>query len=281
MPTGDDITQNPPPIEWGATYDGVVEAAALGYALSIDQLNDVLDDANTIADIDAGQLWSPDRVSADMAETLTEPVAEAARTAVEHYSPLVDDVWDHDAVVDRIAGGLTNRTRWVGNDAWRAISRSVGTATNEGWTLDRLARTIRGDVLEPAGYRIPKARVDTARSWAQRKNGKTHYRDGGLWVQRIAQTELGRVTSLSQLETAIAADLKWKRWEAVNDGATRVSHGPEGAHMQIRYLRENFTVGVGELDMPRGNGPASEVIGCRCIATYDVTQAEADEAGRP
>lgn len=278
MSIGEEIGRNPPPVEWGATYDAVVNAAIDGYQPAIDGMLETLDAATDVGDVTAGALWNTDRVSADMLDALTEPLTDAATAAVEHYDEILDVAFDMDETISRIAGGLENRTKWVGNDAWRAISRNVDLASREGWTLDQLAQTIRKDVLEPAGAAIPEAGVDTARGWAQRL-GKDRivYRKGGLWVQRIAQTELGRVNALAQLEAAKAAGLRWKKWSSVLDGRTR----HEGENDQIRYIEEPFTVRGHDMDVPRGDGPMSEVGGCRCVAVWDVSEEDAEAAGRP
>lgn len=278
MSIGEEIGGNPPPIQWGVTYDAVVNAAIDGYQPAIDGMLETLDAATDINDVTAGSLWNTDRVSVDMLDALTEPLTEAATAAVEHYDEILDVAFDMDEAISRIAGGLENRTKWVGNDAWNAISRNVDLASREGWTLDQLAQTIRKDVLEPAGATIPEAGVDTARGWAQRL-GKDRivYRKGGLWVQRIAQTELGRVNALAQLEAAKAAGLRWKQWSTVVDDRTR----HEAENDQIRYIDEPFSARGHDIDVPRGDGPASEVIGCRCVAVWDVSEEDAEAAGRP
>lgn len=87
-------------------------------------------------------------------------------------------------------------------------------------------------------------------------------------AQRIARTEMhtaaGRADNASARSTGL--DMV-KEWGATDDKRTRESHAE--ADGQRREMEEAFDVGGSKLMFPGDeNGPAHEIINCRCSALY-------------
>ena len=278
MSVGEALTSDPPP-EWGPIYDLLIGAIAAGYRPEVQHLEQYLRSVSDVSRFDLNEAWNADRVAQSMLDELGPRLSEAAEEQVSHVERVARIEWDRDAVVDRLVGGLENRTRWIGGSSWDEVAGVVRRAADEGWTLDELSGTIRRQILEPAGIDIPISKVDIGGRWAQRIGGRTVYRDGGHWVQRVAQTELGRVTQGSLLDAAVFSEIKAKGWVTVRDDRTRPAHVE--AHGQIARILDPFLVGGVELMTPRGDGPPGQVIGCRCAQRFDVSAEEAAAAGIP
>jgi HK97 family phage portal protein len=92
---------------------------------------------------------------------------------------------------------------------------------------------------------------------------------GKVRAHTIARTET-HTAAVYGGEAAVAAtgldDLS-KEWIAAEDARTRPSH--RSADGQIRLQGEKFDVGTAKMSYPGDpNGPASEVINCRCVVGY-------------
>lgn len=81
---------------------------------------------------------------------------------------------------------------------------------------------------------------------------------------RIARTETSMIANATSEFSADALGLEYRRrWVAAADERTRESHS--NADGQIRGRGEAFDVGGAKLDRPGDpNGPAGEIINCRC-----------------
>ena len=96
---------------------------------------------------------------------------------------------------------------------------------------------------------------------------------GGLILKRraetIARTETGIAASIGSNEAAHSTGLNLnKEWVATEDQRTRPTH--HEADGQIRAMDKLFDVGGAPMRFPRDpNGPAKEVINCRCVCIYN------------
>jgi len=79
----------------------------------------------------------------------------------------------------------------------------------------------------------------------------------------IARTEATASSNQGHLEAYRQADVPRKRWLATLDGRTRDTH--RSAHGQTVDREQSFLVGGAEMFMP-GQGPAKEVVFCRCTS---------------
>jgi len=79
---------------------------------------------------------------------------------------------------------------------------------------------------------------------------------------RIARTEVIGATNGGQLLYYKESGIKRKKWITARDEKVRESH--KRLHGQVMDIEKNFSNG---LDHPGGNGPAEEVINCRCTVT--------------
>lgn len=88
-------------------------------------------------------------------------------------------------------------------------------------------------------------------------------------AETIARTESLTAASVGGDEAARATGLQLdKRWGATEDLRTRPSH--HKANDQLRAMDQLFDVGGAKLRFPRDpNGPAKEVINCRCVVLYE------------
>jgi len=82
--------------------------------------------------------------------------------------------------------------------------------------------------------------------------------------ERVARTEASASSNHGNLEAYRQADIPRKRWLASIDDRTRGTHSD--AHGQTVERDQSFLVGGHEMIMP-GDGPASEVVNCRCTTT--------------
>lgn len=90
---------------------------------------------------------------------------------------------------------------------------------------------------------------------------------------RIARTETGRAENAGRLNSFKQAEKEGirlkKQWSSVADARTRDSHLL--LNMESVGLDERFSNG---LDQPCGDGPAKEVINCRCTMTVEFVDYE-------
>lgn len=103
-------------------------------------------------------------------------------------------------------------------------------------------------------------------------------------AERIARTETigalnGGTYAGAQAWAAASGDEMFKQWWATNDNRVRPSHW--AAHMKVVPLGEDFLVGGWSLSNPGDpNGPAHEVINCRCSLLILDAEEAADERAR-
>lgn len=104
---------------------------------------------------------------------------------------------------------------------------------------------------------------------------------GGSRARTIARTETGTAASYAMQETAQelqdtnGLDMT-KTWIAVEDERTRPGHAD--ADGQEVGINDPFVVDGEEMDYPRDEGASAEnVINCRCVAQYSITDAQGNE----
>ena len=87
--------------------------------------------------------------------------------------------------------------------------------------------------------------------------------------QTIARTEIGVASSVGSDEAAKVTGLTLdKVWNATEDARTRPDHA--AADGQKVGMDDTFTVGGVAMRYPRDpDGPANQVINCRCVCTYE------------
>lgn len=97
-------------------------------------------------------------------------------------------------------------------------------------------------------------------------------------AERIASTELHSVAIGAKYEEILRQKREFggeyqKTWRSTRDGRTRTTH--KRANNQVRELEEPFDVGLARLRYPGDpNGPAREVIRCRCAMNVSRRRAE-------
>lgn len=87
-------------------------------------------------------------------------------------------------------------------------------------------------------------------------------------ASRIARTEVHTAANIASDTAARSTGLDMvKEWASTDDSRTRQSH--RDADGQRREMDEPFSVGGSSLQFPGDpDGPAREVINCRCVALY-------------
>lgn len=137
-----------------------------------------------------------------------------------------------------LARGITAESR-------ERIASIVASAAQTGAGPSTIRREIEGLVPGIAG-RSPKQRASV-----------------------IARTELHNAAMYAQEKEALRLNERGaklvKVWTATRDNRTRPTH--RAANGQVRRLNEPFIVG-GSAMMRPGDGPAKEVVNCRCVARY-------------
>lgn len=166
----------------------------------------------------------------DVAAVLYELVPEELRTF-----PAID----FSRQVDR----LTDRVRDMTLDVARQLGDSLREGTHAGESVDKLAKRVE--------------RTFTANSHRARTIARTEV------VSSVNGAEYDQAAQLSA--QGVALD---KRWLAAHDARTRPSHA--AADGQRVAFDQPFTVGGAELAYPGDpNGPAREVINCRCTTVWE------------
>jgi SPP1 gp7 family putative phage head morphogenesis protein len=89
-------------------------------------------------------------------------------------------------------------------------------------------------------------------------------------AQTIARTETHAASQASANASAQATGIEMQRvWVASNGERTRDTH--RAADGQMVGMNDKFTVGGSELRYPGDpNGPAAEVINCRCAVVFEI-----------
>lgn len=220
--------------------------------------------------------------------------ADALRTAVVSVGPWVTEYLTR--VSDRLAPTL-----WPAQ-VFEEIRYELLEGVDHGESIeelrDRVARTANIDApsravraeLAAIEREIDDPNTPAARREALRAERRDLYRDlddaDYQWhyqARRVARTEaIGALNGGAYFGTVAYAaetgDDMWKQWLGTNDARIRESH--RYADGQVQPLADFFSVGAAFLLMPGDpNGPADEVIQCRCTTLY-LTRDEADEQAR-
>lgn len=144
------------------------------------------------------------------------------------------------AAVDYMQGSAVNRLRGIGQQGWALVREAVVRGLNDGDDIDTIAAATR-DAID----------VSTTRA------------------RTIARTETIGAANAGSIRGARAlaphGGPQWKEWLATKDSRTRPSH--VDADGQVVRLDDTFTVGGARMDRP-GDGPAAEVVNCRCTIVY-------------
>jgi Phage Mu protein F like protein len=143
------------------------------------------------------------------------------------------------------------RATFATNRALRELYQGViKQAMDEGWSIPRTARTIRGSVQRMAPHRaVALARTDL-----------------------IGLANAGNHRAATIATENRAPGTTFKQWLATLDGRTRPEHA--AAHGQTVPMPEPFTVGGEPLQYPGDPGGSSEnVMNCRCTTIYQDSPA--------
>lgn len=149
----------------------------------------------------------------------------------------------------------TNRLRRVGDLAWTSIRQQLTEGFTAGESIDKLS-----------------ARVREAMTMTEQR------------ARTIARTEVvgasnhGTWAGVNALPPQVRP--KTKTWISTHDLRTRPSH--VNADRQTVRLEEPFVVGGWRMMHPHDlNGPAEEVINCRCTVAYDLVSLDEPEPEPP
>lgn len=138
--------------------------------------------------------------------------------------------------------------------------------------LDARVRDMSRDVAEQLGSSL---RVGVQRGESVDKlSGRVEniFTASDVRARRIARTETISATNGLQNETAVGLSAQGiamqKRWLATFDRRTRETHAE--ANGQTVAMDQTFSVGGADLEFPGDpNGPAAEVVNCRCSVAYE------------
>ena len=141
---------------------------------------------------------------------------------------------------------------WINSYAAAKVVRILET------TRKRIRNSIaRGEEQNEPPRVLAKRIVEETGGEIARRRAETIARTESLTAASVGSDEAARVTGL-QLD---------KQWLATEDARTRPTH--HAASGQRVDMDAFFTVGGAELKFPRDpNGPAKEVINCRCVCLY-------------
>lgn len=149
--------------------------------------------------------------------------------------------------IEAFAADFAERVRTIGPDtANRVISElSVGIGKGEG--MDKLSKRIT------ESFGVAKSNA-----------------------ARIARTETHGAAEMTTFKSAGAIantglELT-KSWLATSDARTRPTHRRAEGDNDAIPLDQPFRVGEAELEYPGSDGPADEVINCRCSVIYEVKE---------
>jgi hypothetical protein len=175
----------------------------------------------------------------------------------------------------------------IGGQAGRRALGVKGTfnlrATGVVESLDARANKLAGNVAEDIFERLKTVIADEfyLQGKGPREVGKILAEEFD-WLSRerattIARTEAATVTEAGQFLTYRASGVGRKRWLTTLDGRERDTHFD--AHGQIRAIDEPFDVGGYELMYPLDpDGPAHEIINCRCSHIPIVAEGQLSDA---
>lgn len=231
--------------------------AAVGLSLVAAGVEEL--DPNGLGAMQAGWAAEVVRLAPIVAE-MYEAGALGAWVAHEgaHAAALADPDLDPFDVVNRGAvehmSAATNRLSGIGDAAWSDARRTLTTAIEEGWDVERTTKAMQD-------------RLDVAEARAR----------------TVARTETIGAANAGSIEGIRALGEhgpQIKEWMAAGDSRTRDSHYV--ADGQRRPLDVPFDVGGAKMARPLDpTAPAREVVNCRCTLLFDEAKdGEEATAGR-
>lgn len=177
----------------------------------------------------------------EIQEILTESIDATAleiETALEKPIPRVSSVYVEDWI-----DNASNRLKDVSTDVWETARNELSEGMKEGESIEQLQTRIR-----------KVAPMSASRA------------------ERIARTEVISASNAgSYTQVKVSGLTGSKEWLATDDGRTRPSH--KKAEGQKVAMNAPFDVGGHSLMFPGDpDGPASEVVNCRCTPVYDLDE---------
>lgn len=184
-------------------------------------------------------VW-PDQVTAGLTPVLNEILKEV-QDDIEKKLGARPETIDVRGQLDRMLGHMEN----LGPDTARRLEAQIAESLDKGESVGKL-----------------KARIEEVFDIASRQ------------AATIARTETAIAVSSFSYDSALALNNSgtpvWQTWLATSDSRTRATHLE--ADGQTVPITQPFTVGGASLLHPSDpNGPADEVINCRCTTTLSVT----------
>lgn len=177
----------------------------------------------------------------EIREILTDSIDATAleiETTLETTIPRVSSVYAEDWIEN-----ATNRLKDVSTDVWETARNELSEGMKEGESIEQLQARIRN-----------VAPMSASRA------------------ERIARTEVISASNAgSYTQVKVSGLTGTKEWLATDDGRTRLSH--KKAEGQKVAMNAPFNVGGHSLMFPGDpDGPASEVVNCRCTPVYDLDE---------
>lgn len=234
-----------------------------------------------------------DRIAASTRKELRKEFDRVARKLSEDYSPqeyhsrVKIALEGHAARISAILRKLYKRTgetfsRRVRNSV-KSLGRNIETKDDdsvlqqflETWAsrMAELRSAQMSRTTERLAFRAAEQGIiagDTYRQIEKRIRASTGGSMGRIRARRIARTEAHTASQAASEETVrvIEPGAK-KQWAATLDDRTRDTH--DDADNQQVELDNTFVVGGVSLRFPGDpNGPAREIVNCRCVLTYEI-----------
>jgi ADP-ribosyltransferase exoenzyme/Phage Mu protein F like protein len=216
----------------GATLTAATSAAAA----SVDDLAVIVSEWTGVVETElvpyVAETYGAGAVTLQLAVADTLP--SDVRTAYD--VPLVSDQ-DADAYLAQRRNHLTD----VGDDLWVEAREQLREGMAAGESVPELGERVR------------------------RAANLTRWR-----AERVARTEVNGAANAGSYAQALATGIQTlKEWLDTSDGRTRASHVAVGGTRVP--LTENFIVGGWAMPRPH-DGPAGEVVNCRCTLVFDVAE---------
>lgn len=174
----------------------------------------------------------------ELRPVLRDILGEAGQEALDDLGVGIRfDLFDPN-VINALEKQVQRFTQEVNQTTWDALKASLGEGYEAGENVDKLAErvnSVMGDRIRSSGEVIARTESNITHSNADLMSWRQSGVVGG------------------------------KRWLSALDDRTRESH--VNAHGQIVALDDPFTVGGYRMSAPGLDGPASEIVQCRCTMT--------------